>query len=490
MFTLEGNSSKRIKILLGLMLISSLTSLMIIGIFGSKGQAIAESGLQATANNASLIRSQMQVDMLHDALYGNVLDSMLLTYKPNDSAHADLQKSAKDNAETMRSEMQKIIDNKADEHITNIALGIKPMIDEYTEIALLNIDANLSSDVSREKNFDRFLHLYAKLADELGAFGDSLEETVNTIEKTSLTNSQNATHALNVAFGSSLVILILLFATLARNILLLVSRQEVMINHIKQNANTLDDSSRDLHHASCDINEQAEKTSNQADLVASTAKHVNSRLEAIAVSAKELNTSIVEIAKNASNASTIANKAVTVAKKTNDSVNKLDESSTAISRVVELITSIAQQTKLLALNATIEAARAGEAGKGFVVVANEVKELAKETADATKDIAAKIEAIQSDTHDSVAAISEITDIINQINQMQNMIASAVEEQSATTNEIGRTVSEAAEGSADIAENIAIVAQTAQFTSQTAAHSTDSAARLSSMAADLKSLTTH
>jgi methyl-accepting chemotaxis protein len=113
--------------------------------------------------------------------------------------------------------------------------------------------------------------------------------------------------------------------------------------------------------------------------------------------------------------------------------------------VIKVITSIAQQTNLLALNATIEAARAGEAGKGFAVVANEVKELAKQTAKATEDISRKIEAIQGDTKGAVEAIAQIGKIINQINDIQNTIASAVEEQTATTSEISRNVAEAARG---------------------------------------------
>ena len=120
-------------------------------------------------------------------------------------------------------------------------------------------------------------------------------------------------------------------------------------------------------------------------------------------------------------------------------MNKLGESSQEIGNVIKVITSIAQQTNLLALNATIEAARAGEAGKGFAVVANEVKELAKQTAKATEDIGRKIEAIQVDTKGAVAAIEEIGTIINQINDISNSIATAVEEQTVTTNEIGRSV---------------------------------------------------
>ena len=129
--------------------------------------------------------------------------------------------------------------------------------------------------------------------------------------------------------------------------------------------------------------------------------------------------------------------------------------------MIKVITSIAQQTNLLALNATIEAARAGEAGKGFAVVANEVKELAKQTAKATEDISRKIEAIQGDTHGAVEAIGQIGKIINQINDIQNTIASAVEEQTATTGEISRNVAEAAKGSTEIAQNITGVAQAAR-----------------------------
>jgi methyl-accepting chemotaxis protein len=153
-----------------------------------------------------------------------------------------------------------------------------------------------------------------------------------------------------------------------------------------------------------------------------------------------------------------------VAETTNATVGKLGDSSIEIGNVIKVITSIAEQTNLLALNATIEAARAGEAGKGFAVVANEVKDLARETAKATEDIGRRVEAIQADTREAVDAIAEISSVIARINDYQTTIASAVEEQTATTNEMSRNVAEAAMGSTEIAQNIVGVATAAQTTS--------------------------
>jgi methyl-accepting chemotaxis protein len=256
---------------------------------------------------------------------------------------------------------------------------------------------------------------------------------------------------------------------------------------IAQTAQTLAGSAQELTTVSQQMAANAEETAAQAGVAAAAAEQVSRNVTTVAAGAEEMGASIKEIAKSAHEAARVATAAVKVADKTNATVAKLGESSVEIGNVIKVITSIAQQTNLLALNATIEAARAGEAGKGFAVVANEVKELAKQTAKATEDISGKIEAIQGDTKGAVGAIEQIGKIINQINDIQNTIASAVEEQTATTGEISRNVTEAASGSAEIAHNVTGVAQAARSTTEGAGETKKSADELSRMAHDLQKL---
>jgi|KBSSwiStaDraftv2_1062776.scaffolds.fasta_scaffold00997_19 methyl-accepting chemotaxis protein len=262
---------------------------------------------------------------------------------------------------------------------------------------------------------------------------------------------------------------------------------ESTIVSLGANAVAVAASSEELNVVSGQLGGTAEETAAQSNVVSAAAEQVSRNIQTVATGAEEMSASIREIAKNTADASRVAANAVQVAETTNQTIGKLGESSAEIGKVIKVITSIAEQTNLLALNATIEAARAGEAGKGFAVVANEVKELAKETAKATEDIGRKIAAIQEDAHGSVAAIREIGSIIAQINDIQTTIASAVEEQTATTAEIGRNVTEAAKGSAEIAQNIAGVAQAAQGTSSGATQTQASAGELARMAAELQRL---
>ena len=262
---------------------------------------------------------------------------------------------------------------------------------------------------------------------------------------------------------------------------------QTLLSDVARNAQELGKSAMELTAVSQQMASNAEETAAEANVASAAAEQVSRNVTTVATAAEEMGASIREIAKNTNEAARVATSAVKVAAKTNATVAKLGESSAEIGNVIKVITTIAQQTNLLALNATIEAARAGEAGKGFAVVANEVKELAKQTAKATEDISRKIEAIQTDTKGAVEAIGQIGKIINQINDIQNTIASAVEEQTATTGEISRNVAEAAKGSNEIAQNITGVAQAARSTTQGASNTKGSADGLFQMAHDLQQL---
>lgn len=267
----------------------------------------------------------------------------------------------------------------------------------------------------------------------------------------------------------------------------IVTEKIALDNEIAQSAQALASAAEELTATSQQMAGNAEGTASQSQEVSAAAEEVSASIETVSTGSSELQVSIKEIAESASEAARVATKATEVAEQTNLTINKLGESSTEIGKVIKVITSIAQQTNLLALNATIEAARAGEAGKGFAVVANEVKELAKETAKATEEIGQKIEAIQGDTTGAVDAIREISDVIQNINSIQTTIASAVEEQTATTAEIGRNIAEAARGSGGIAKSITGVAGEAKSVSQGATDTQRAASELSELAATLQGL---
>ena len=270
-----------------------------------------------------------------------------------------------------------------------------------------------------------------------------------------------------------------------RAVLRLTENLKLTLNTVNDNAQTLSAASEELSATAQQMTSNSTETSAQAGVAAAASEQVSQNIATVATSAEEMSASVKEIAKNASEAARIATQAVRVAEETNQTITKLGESSIEIGQVIKVITSIAQQTNLLALNATIEAARAGEAGKGFAVVANEVKELAKQTAAATEDISRKIETIQGDTQGAVQAISQISTVIAQINDISNTIASAVEEQTATTNEIARNTSEAARGSTEITRNVTSVSLAAKSTSEGAANTLTAANELARLSAELK-----
>lgn len=268
---------------------------------------------------------------------------------------------------------------------------------------------------------------------------------------------------------------------------LFMDKLQEILRGVVGHTSSLATASHQLVEASEQITINSGEAAAQASSVSEATQQVTRNLQGLSTGAGEMKLTIQSIAANANKAATLAASAVSATQVANSTVAKLGQSGAEIGVVMKVITAIAQQTNLLALNATIEAARAGEAGKGFAVVANEVKELAKQTAAATEDISRKIAAIQTDTRGAVTAIGTVSGVIDEINDISATIAAAVEQQSATTEEMTRNTTEAASGAGNIAVNIGGAAQAAEATSARAKESQKAAQELASIAAELSAL---
>ena len=247
-----------------------------------------------------------------------------------------------------------------------------------------------------------------------------------------------------------------------------VSKLQKMIQDIAKTAEVIDSSSSSLSGISDQMSEGTDQMSSMSNAVAAAAEEMSTNMnsvaaameqastniEMVATASEEMSATINEVAKNSGKASSMTGEAVSQVRNASDGVNELGMAAQKIGKVTETITAISKQTNLLALNATIEAARAGESGKGFAVVANEIKELARQTADATLEIKENIDGIQGSTGETITRIEQILKVINDVNDIVSTIAASVEEQSVTTKEISNNVAQASQGIGEVNENIA------------------------------------
>jgi len=248
-------------------------------------------------------------------------------------------------------------------------------------------------------------------------------------------------------------------------------------------AGKLETGASDTMSQSATVSSAAEEMSiNMKNMAASTTQ-MTSNVQSVSSAIEEMTDSISEIAKNAEQASSVANNAANLAESSNETIGQLGSAADEIGKVIEVIQDIAEQTNLLALNATIEAARAGDAGKGFAVVATEVKELAKQTADATEDIRSRITGIQGSTQEVVQSIDEISKVIAEVNSVSTTIAAAVEEQSVTTKEIAKNVAQTSEAASTISTGVAESASASEEITRSITE-VDSAAKSTASAATL------
>jgi len=258
------------------------------------------------------------------------------------------------------------------------------------------------------------------------------------------------------------------FGSLARSLDEMSTKIGEIIGNMSDEVVTLSSTSNELSEISQNMTAGAEQVASHSTSVAAATEEMSSNMNTVAAASEqastnvnivataseEVSSSIDEVAGKTKEAREITHDAVNLAGSSQEKVDTLGNAADEISKVTEVITEISEQTNLLALNATIEAARAGEAGKGFAVVANEIKELARQTADATGEIRAKIESIQYSTGETVTEIRQITEVIHKVDAIVADIAISVDEQSATTSEISENVLQAAQGIGEVNENVA------------------------------------
>ncbi|WDP92563.1 MAG: methyl-accepting chemotaxis protein [Desulfobacter sp.] len=246
-----------------------------------------------------------------------------------------------------------------------------------------------------------------------------------------------------------------------------VEKLQGIISGIAGNSEELSSSSSALLTIAGQVSQEADKMAEKSNSVAAAAEEMSTNMSSVAsaveqsstnigmvsAAAEEMNATISEIAGNTEKTRLTSNEAVDRTRRASEKIGELDRSAKQIGNVVETINDISEQTNLLALNATIEAARAGDAGKGFAVVAGEIKELARQTAEATLEIKDQIQGIQASTRETVTEIEGVTGDISSVNEMIDTVAAAVEEQSVTTREIATNVGQAAQGIEEITENL-------------------------------------
>ncbi len=253
---------------------------------------------------------------------------------------------------------------------------------------------------------------------------------------------------------------------------------------VKNVADAILTSARDMTETAHQLTGTAEDAARRLGAVSKGAQEATQAVRVVEAATEELTNAINEIASQMAGSARLSEGAVSEADAARKLMQTLDDSAQKIGEIVSLISDIASQTNLLALNATIEAARAGEAGKGFAVVAGEVKSLATQTAKATEEITARIHQVQEITGQAVTAIRSIHDVIYKLRESATTVAGAIEEQTATTQEIARNIHDISEGSGVVSENISAVSAAAGNTDRSARLVLDETRDLTGKADDL------
>ena len=321
-----------------------------------------------------------------------------------------------------------------------IATGVLGPVSKVVDLANSLADGDLSQRLSMTRK------------DEIGNMADALDDSCKNLADAMTQIRENAGMLASSAEEMSTV-----SAQMASN-------SEEMSTQSDTVAGTTEQMSANINAMAS----AAEEMSVNIQSVTSTAEQMSQNMNTVATAIEEMSSSIKEVAGSAQEGAHIADTAMGMSDSATKTMDVLGQGAREIGQVTDLIKRIAEQTNLLALNATIEAASAGDAGKGFTVVANEIKELASQSAQAAEDIAKRIEGVQDNTEEAVKSIGGIADVINEINESSTVITKSVEQQTITTTEISGSVQQANTGASNIASSIAEVARGANDVSRSSA----------------------
>ena len=507
---------------LGALVVLGGVSSVLIALVGWTQLAGSRDALHTQALTATALRNQVEMDMMHDALRAGAMGALVAR---SDEELGQVRADVDVHVERMKALLAKNQALPLSPKIVAVIAGIEEELVGYTDASVVFVESVVADPELAREQLPAFVEVFYSLETGLEEVSSALEGDVQGAERAAADRIANGQRALLIAtvfaivasaaastrmargftrrLGASVAVLNKVankdlrttleddradeLGEMAAAVNRTVANTRDAVEQIRSSAQLMRDSLQRLGVASNQMSMDARITSDRARGASTTAMEVSANVAMVAASTQELGTSVGEVSHAASEAAAVASEAVVATKQTNEKVSRLGLSSASITSVINVITSIAEQTHLLALNATIEAARAGPAGKGFAVVASEVKELAQETAKATGEIRAKVEAIRADTTESVDAINQIGSIIGRINEIQAHIAVSVEEQAATTMEISRVVNDVAIGSSEMSEVVGSVAETAEGTAAAMSETLIATTDLSRLSTDLENL---